>query len=117
MKSAFENGNLCVRHQKKVFDHCKDHAFFGVCHAGVGEFVYPVSSKGRTVGFVSVSGFKGDESALSKALHFAEKNHLPKEAVLRVRNERETISPKEMLLSLHFAILSKTHKNSCLKRF
>jgi len=31
--------------------------FFGVCHAGVGEWIFGIRFRGETVGFVSVSGY------------------------------------------------------------
>lgn len=60
----------CIARQHKIIKACRNGSFFGMCHAGVYEFVYPFTSRGETVGFVSVSGYKIDnaksESALSR---------------------------------------------------
>lgn len=89
IKTVTENWNICVKKQYKVFEKCKDGEFFGVCHAGVGEYVYPITVNGRNAGFISVGGFKGiDESAAqSKAEHFAFKNHIDKQKITDLRNE------------------------------
>lgn len=65
----------CREKQAAVVKKCTDGAFFGVCHAGVGEFVYPVTVNGKTRGFVSVSGYRGknEAAATGKALHLFKK--------------------------------------------
>ena len=81
IKSCCENWNNCIQRQKKVFEKCADGAFFGSCCYGVGEFVIPVEHDGRIWGFVSVSGYKGDEK---KRDHSAEKYGLSKEETRRI---------------------------------
>ena len=52
----------CIARQEKVLRRAEQEgAFFGVCHAGMGEFVYPMTEKGQVIGFVSVSGYRGKE--------------------------------------------------------
>ena len=51
----------CIARQEKVLRHAEQGAFFGVCHAGMGEFVYPMTEEGQVIGFVSVSGYRGKE--------------------------------------------------------
>lgn len=89
VKTVTENWNLCVEKQNKVFKKCEAGEFFGVCHAGVGEFVYPVRVKGKNVGFISVGGFKGTDEiiAQSKAKHFAFKNHIEWKKVSELRDK------------------------------
>lgn len=89
VKTVCENWEVCVQNQKKVLERCRGGEFFGVCYAGVGEYVYPISVRDQISGFLSVSGFKGsdEETALGKALHFAEKKHLPKSDIIHIRNE------------------------------
>ncbi len=73
----------CVRHQQKVLQACKDGSFFGCCHAGVGEFVYPIRCKEQTVGFISVSGY-ATALSLEKAEHFAKKNGFDQETLVKL---------------------------------
>lgn len=55
-------------------EHLKNGDFFGVCYAGIGEFVYPLKENGKIFGFISVSGYKGDKDLTSaKQLRFSEK--------------------------------------------
>ena len=88
IKTACKNWDLCVKKQSRITLKCSEGEFFGVCHAGVGEYVYPVCYEEAVMGFISVSGYKGqDEStAKSKALHFAEKNSISKECLLQMRD-------------------------------
>lgn len=52
----------CLCLQKKVFEKCKDGSFCGVCYAGVKEFVYPITDGTEFKGFISVSGYRADNS-------------------------------------------------------
>lgn len=53
----------CHAGQWRVLEKCRreNSPFCGVCHAGVAEFVYPITDGERTVGFVSVSGYATPE--------------------------------------------------------
>ena len=53
----------CIERQGKIFDRCKHGSFCGRCYAGVFEYVYPISNGKETLGFISVSGYKCDNSA------------------------------------------------------
>ena len=70
VKSFCENWDECIKRQSAVYKKCVDGAFFGSCYCGVGEYVFPVSYKGKTYGFVSVSGYKG---SVQKRNHAADK--------------------------------------------
>lgn len=58
----------CIRRQHKVTEACGNGPFFGMCHAGVYEFVYPFTSRGETAGFISVSGYRVDNAKSESAL-------------------------------------------------
>ena len=60
VKSGVDGQNRCVRQQKKVVEKCKGGNFFGTCHAGVSEYVFPLLRDTEVVGFVSVSGYKSE---------------------------------------------------------
>lgn len=53
--SAYEH---CINCQNRAFNKCKDGPFYGICYAGVGEYVYPIYNTENCVGFISVSGYK-----------------------------------------------------------
>ena len=52
----------CLAQQKKVMNRClrEKNGFCGACYAGVVEYVYPLSDGDDVIGFVSVSGYAGD---------------------------------------------------------
>ncbi|MDD6484793.1 MAG: helix-turn-helix domain-containing protein [Clostridiales bacterium] len=58
----------CIGRQHKIIKACENGSFFGMCHAGVYEFVYPFTSRGDTVGFISVSGYKINDAKSESAL-------------------------------------------------
>lgn len=89
VKTVTENWETCVKKQCQVFEKCNEGEFFGVCHAGVGEYVYPITVNGCTVGFISVGGYKGtnEEEVQKKAAHFAFKNGIDGKKVAALRDE------------------------------
>lgn len=52
----------CLSCQKKALKKSHTGAFSGYCHAGVFEYVYPISNGQTVVGFVSVSGFQTEKT-------------------------------------------------------
>ena len=59
IKSVPEGRERCLKQQKKVFQKCTEikDGFCGICHAGVFEYVYPISNGESITGFISVSGY------------------------------------------------------------
>lgn len=88
IKTSCEGWNVCIEKQHRIIEKCRTGEFFGICHAGVGEYVYPVRRENEVVGFISVSGYRvmNEKAAVSKALHFAEKNNIPGDKLLSVRS-------------------------------
>lgn len=62
LKSCSEAHNHCIKCQKKVLERVKNGPFAGVCHAGVKEYIYPISGRTENIGFISVSGFKAENA-------------------------------------------------------
>ena len=58
IKSNPQAHKYCIECQKKVSSKAMSGAYIGVCHAGVKEFVYPVSDGKGHIGFLSISGYK-----------------------------------------------------------
>lgn len=54
----------CVNCQKKVFDHAKEVELFGMCYAGVEEYVYFVNDNN----FISVGGYGIDREKASERI-------------------------------------------------
>lgn len=48
----------CVEKQQDVLKKCSEGSYCGVCYAGVREFIYPISYKAQTIGFICVSGYQ-----------------------------------------------------------
>ncbi len=65
IKSISEGRKRCLKQQKRVFKKCTEikDGFCGVCHAGVFEYVYPISDGESITGFISVSGYSCEEGA------------------------------------------------------
>ena len=53
VKTNDEAWNTCIKCQQKVFDFCNNECLFGMCWAGVEEYVFYIDTKT----FVSVSGY------------------------------------------------------------
>ena len=89
IKTICSNWDVCIKRQGRVFEKCADGPFYGTCHAGVGEYIYPVTAHKRVIGFLSVSGYRGreEETAIGKTMHFAKKNGMDGAMLLRMREK------------------------------
>lgn len=79
LKTSPEAWDQCIRSQKKVYERLKNGAFFGMCHAGVEEFVFPIpggAQQDKIIGFVSVSGFKTRETEAKKRVRRVAEEYL-----------------------------------------
>ena len=75
VKSSVEGQLACVAQQRRVFKKCAEGevSFCGSCHAGVLEYVYPISNGEGVIGFISVSGYAcetGEERVKKTAKRF-----------------------------------------------
>ena len=86
VKSNPEVWNQCIARQGKVAERCAEGAFCGVCYAGMGEIVFPITDTGGDIlGFISVSGFRVQpELAKAKMRHFAGKYQMDDRQLLEV---------------------------------
>ncbi len=74
IKNACDMAETCRAQQKKVLKHCNGAPFFGVCHAGMGEFIYPLKDESTVFGFISVSGYEANtEKGIREQTSFMEK--------------------------------------------
>jgi AraC-like DNA-binding protein len=80
VKNVYGKWQECVCNQTKALEKVKTGAYFGCCHAGVGEFVYPVSVEDEVKCFVSVSGYLSPLTE-EKSKHFAAKYSLPEDEI------------------------------------
>lgn len=111
----------CVECQKKVAKKVENGEYTGVCHAGVKEFVYPVSDMEKCVGFISVGGYKCENSE-SHINRISEKYEIPlnklrlaysqlKEAIPDKKRVDTLIFPLIAMLKLCLQKAVKTNKN------
>lgn len=56
----------CIECQRKVLETLGDDVMEGMCWLGVEEYVFPIKKGDRTLGFISVSGYRQNEA---KAMH------------------------------------------------
>ena len=66
----------CIERQDKVREKCKNGSFCGSCFAGVWEYVYPLNHNDEFLGFISVSGYKSENSE-SYMQRVSKKYHIP----------------------------------------
>lgn len=98
----------CVESQKKVYKRCArcvsegESRFYGMCHAGVREYVYPVAPDGDVKCFISVSGYReGDVPPRVDAT--AREYGLDRETARRIY--MESLSPEKPSEALLGAVL------------
>ena len=93
----------CVRTQKLIEAKCKrtsQPCFYGVCHAGIGCYVFPVMSGSRFLGYICVNGVKAKEAQSLKRLKFIAKHapDLTQEQLTQLYEESLLNVPDEALL-------------------
>lgn len=61
----------CVRNQKLIRSKCRggQPSFYGLCHAGMGGFVFPVFSDSLFIGYICFNGYKSEIGELNKRLN------------------------------------------------
>ena len=59
LKSHPDIWTACIRNQKRLSGYLEQGPFFGCCHCGIGEYVYPIRDtlSDTVIGFISVSGY------------------------------------------------------------
>ena len=99
LKTHAEIWEDCIAKQQNLFPLLEKGPFWGTCHCGVTEYLYPLCPNGKVIGFISVSGYRDPSSnGIKKLLHACQKYDL---------NERT-------LSDLYFKHLSETMPSSAL---
>jgi YesN/AraC family two-component response regulator len=78
----------CVLKQAKVRNKCaKTKEFFGVCYAGMGEYIFAIEHNDTYLGFISVSGYCADKNfSHSKIKSMGEKYDIDKDKLITLFN-------------------------------
>ncbi len=90
----------CIKCQQKVFGRCNKDSLFGMCYAGVEEYVFYVDDKT----FISISGYGIDkEKAVERINRLSREYHFDKSELLTIyeqglMHEKENISELKTLV-------------------
>lgn len=79
IKSHPEMWDKCIKNQGKIYEKLEKNGykmFFGSCHAGVGEYIFPIHDGKTLLGFISAGKYIGSRE---KMLHTVEKYMLNKQ--------------------------------------
>lgn len=77
MKNSTEIWDACIKRQLHILQKLKKPIQLGMCHCGVEEYILPIRSTNKNIGFISISGYRKEEKiALEKIGHIAEKYQL-----------------------------------------
>lgn len=99
-KSCNELYGHCIECQKKVRQRVREGSFIGTCHAGVKEFVYPITDGTENRGFISVSGYKSEKGD-SYLRRLSQKYSLPYHQLREVyQSLQDQMPPKEWVDTL-----------------
>ena len=86
LKSYPEIWDDCIDKQKRLLPLLENGPFWGTCHCGVTEYVYPLRQlfpDEKVIGFISVSGYRScSETSISKQKHISKKYDLNYESLL-----------------------------------
>jgi len=102
VKSCSAAWNKCIASQAKVLKKCEEGPFWGMCHAGVEEYICPISSD-KVIGFISVSGYKiNPTKALPRVKKIADDYVLNYQTLLEVYNQTLCENPPDETTLLIF---------------
>ena len=59
LKSDPNKRKFCIINKNRLLSSIKDEFFYGCCHAGIEEFVFPVKADSKLIAYVNLSGFRG----------------------------------------------------------
>ena len=59
IKTHSQTRSVCIEKQRKVLEKSADGTYYGACWAGVEEYVFPILCGESSLGFISVSGYRG----------------------------------------------------------
>ncbi len=123
IKTGYGKWNECICRQHKIYKKLEEGEFFGCCHSGVGEFVYPITVSGERVGFISVSGYLCEETK-EKIYLFSKKHNIPALELERLSKRflnpdipqksfvDSAIKPLEFMLENYFLSSKETTKQN-----
>ena len=86
LKSNPELWKYCISRQYKIYDKLQNGSFFGMCHAGVYEFVYPIYFQQKIFGFISVSGYRKNNNITTVLNRLCEKYDFSREELIKIYN-------------------------------
>ncbi len=94
LKSDVKTREVCIQKQFKVLEKSENGAFYGKCWAGVEEYVFPVKNGEKAIGFISISGYRGQiKDAEKRVLEIAKQYGFDKEGLQRKYDSLQTTVP------------------------
>lgn len=82
MKSDQEHYRVCLSMIRLMYGKCEKNGgvYFGVCHAGLGEYVIPIRSDGMLLGSINAGFFQVDEEKSQRRIRRTCRRHNPLDA-------------------------------------
>ena len=122
LKSHPDIWTACIRNQKRLSGYLEQGPFFGCCHCGIGEYVYPIRDtlSDTVIGFISVSGyFLPEHHALDRLTHTCQTYGLSLDTVrpLFEQHLSDSIPDAHKLDTLLFPLafmLEQLYRQECL---
>ena len=122
LKSHPDIWTACIRNQKRLSGYLEQGPFFGCCHCGIGEYVYPIRDtlSDTVIGFISVSGyFLPEHHVLDRLTHTCQTYGLSLDTVrpLFEQHLSDSIPDAHKLDTLLFPLafmLEQLYRQECL---
>ena len=83
VKSADDAWTHCIECQKKIYDKLKHGPFWGMCYAGVEEYVFPFYLNDEIIGFISVGGYGIDRKSAFLRIEKVSDEYIEDEKLLK----------------------------------
>lgn len=119
IKQDEERYRECLSLIRRIYHKCekKRGCFYGVCHAGLGEYVIPISLENNLLGTINVGFFQTDETRTRHRIHYtcAKSPNLDEKEALQLYNQNiatADVDIEELLIQMRMIAeyLTNTYK-------
>lgn len=117
LKSHSEIWDECIFRQSKIIKKCSEGIFYGMCYAGIEEYVISLIYDSSVFGFISVSGYCTNyEEGIARVCNISSKYNLDKEHILDIYNKSvKNVLPSKTLIRQTVGVLARLMELLCIK--
>jgi len=108
IKKSDDAWTHCVSCQKKIYEKLDNEPFWGMCYAGVEEYIFPIKAD-EVTGFISLSGYGIDSERAYKRISKVAKEYSLDSSQLKFAYDKKLISEIFHFLKFNHQFRIRSH--------